>query len=62
MEGYDAAEGQDQVMLLAYFHLCARRCEIFRLRWADDVDFENRHIRLVRARVRTAAWNTTGFR
>jgi integrase len=43
---YDAAEGQDQVMLLAYIHLCARRREIFRLRWADDVDFENRRIRL----------------
>jgi integrase len=43
---YDTAEGQDQVMLLTYLHLCARRCEVFRLRWADDVDFENRHIRL----------------
>jgi integrase len=43
---YDAAEGRDQVMLLAYIHLCARRGEIFRLRWADDVDFENRRIRL----------------
>ena len=43
---YHAATGQDQVMLLAYIHLCARRREVFRLRWQDDVDFENRRIRL----------------
>jgi integrase len=43
---YDAAEGQDQVMMLAYIHLCARRRELFRLRWEDDVDFGNRRIRL----------------
>ena len=43
---YDAAEGQDQVMMLAYIHLCARRRELFRLQWEDDVDFENRRIRL----------------
>ena len=43
---YDAAQGQDQVMMLAYIHLCARRRELFRIRWADDVDFENRRVRL----------------
>lgn len=31
-------EGQDTVMLTAFFHLAARRGEIFRLRWMD-VDF-----------------------
>lgn len=43
---YDAAEGQDQVMMLAYIHLCDCRRELFRLRWEDDDDFENRRIRL----------------
>ena len=43
---YEMAEGQDKTMLLTYIHLCARRSEIFRLRWADDVDFGTKHIRL----------------
>jgi integrase len=42
---YDAAEGQDKVMLLTYLHLAARRAEIFRLSW-EDVDFGNSRIRL----------------
>ncbi len=39
------AEGQDQLMLLAYLHLAARRSEIFRLKWSD-VDFKAKRIRL----------------
>jgi len=42
---YAVAEGQDQVMLLAFLHLAARRGEIFRLTW-EDVDFVNDRIRL----------------
>lgn len=42
---YDAAEGQDKVMLLAYLYLGARRGEIFRLMWVD-VDFGNCMVRL----------------
>jgi integrase len=42
---YDAAEGQDKVMLLTYLHLAARRAEIFRLSW-EDVDFGNSRVRL----------------
>ncbi len=43
---YDAAEeGQDQIMLLAFLHLAARRGEIFRLIWAD-IDFGNSRVRL----------------
>ena len=30
-KGYDAGEGQDKIMLLAYLQLAARRSEIFRL-------------------------------
>ncbi|MBW2149882.1 MAG: site-specific integrase, partial [Deltaproteobacteria bacterium] len=42
---YDVADGQDELMLLAYLHLAARRSELFRLRW-DDVDFANASVRL----------------
>jgi len=42
---YDKAEGQDQVMLITFLYLAARRGEIFRLTWAD-VDFGNNRVRL----------------
>jgi integrase len=42
---FDAAEGQDRVMLMAFLHLAARRKEVFGLRW-EDVDFENLRVRL----------------
>ncbi|MGV1098702.1 tyrosine-type recombinase/integrase [Thiovibrio sp. JS02] len=40
-----ASTAQDEVMLLAYLHLAARRSELFGLRW-DDVDFSEQKIRL----------------
>ena len=42
---YNVAEGQDQLMLLSYLHLAARRAELFRLTWSD-VDFLNYRVRL----------------
>ena len=42
---YDLAEGQDQIMLLAFFHLGARRNELFNLKWSN-VDFERRQVYL----------------
>ncbi len=43
---YDVAEGQDKVMLLTFLHLGARRGEVFRLTWAEDIDFVNSRVRL----------------
>lgn len=40
---YNQATGQDQVMLLAFLHLAARRSEVFRIKWSD-VDFKENRI------------------
>ena len=56
----DVAEGQDQVMLLAYLHLGAGRYEVFRLAW-EDVDFAESCIRLSAHR-RMGGNLATGFR
>jgi integrase len=42
---FEAAEGQDQLMLLAFLHLAARRGEIFRMTWSD-VDFATGRVQL----------------
>lgn len=42
---YHAAGTQMKVMLKTFYHLGARRSEVFQLKW-DDVDFERRAIRL----------------
>ena len=42
---YEATNGQNKVMLLAFLHLAARRGEVFRITWSD-VDFGNSRIRL----------------
>jgi integrase len=42
---YEIAKGQDQLMLLTYLHLAARRGELFRLTW-EDVDFSGGLVRL----------------
>jgi integrase len=44
-EIYNFAQGQDKVMLLTFLHLAGRRSEIFRLK-LEDLDFDNRRIRL----------------
>ena len=41
-----AAEGHDRVIVAVFWHTGARRGEVFRLTWADDINFEQRWIRL----------------
>ena len=40
------ANRKERLFLLCYLHTAARRSEIFRLRWADDINFERKEIRL----------------
>lgn len=42
---YDAADGQDKVMLLTFLHLAARRGELFGLK-VSDLDLPNNQVRL----------------
>jgi len=41
-----AATAEERVFLNCYLHTGARRSEIFRLTWAEDINFERRMIRL----------------
>jgi hypothetical protein len=59
---YDAAEGQDQVMMLAYIHLCARRRELFPCGGRMTLTLKTGASAFRHENARTAAWNTTGFR
>lgn len=52
---YDAACGQDKILLLSYFHTAGRRGDLFRLKWSD-VDFERRVLVLNSRKNRTATW------
>jgi len=52
---YGEAPTQDQVMLLAYLHLAARRSELFRLKW-EDVDFSRSQIRLTTRKTKDGSW------
>lgn len=49
------AEGQDKVILTTFFHLAARRGEVFRLKWSD-VDFLNDQIRLSTRKTASGSW------
>ena len=41
-----AAKGHDRVLIGAYWHTGARKSEVLRWTWADDVNFEERWVRL----------------
>lgn len=41
-----AAKGHDRVLLATYWHTGARKGEVLRLTWADDINFEERWVRL----------------
>lgn len=41
-----AATREERIFLECYLQTGARRCEIFRLTWADDINFERQEIRL----------------
>jgi integrase len=41
-----AAKGDDRVLIGAYWHTGARKSEVFRWTWADDINFEERWVRL----------------
>ncbi|OGR37742.1 MAG: hypothetical protein A2051_06870 [Desulfovibrionales bacterium GWA2_65_9] len=51
----EAAQGQNRVMLLAYFYTAARREELFRLKW-EDVDFGTHRVRLYTRKTKGGSW------
>ncbi|WP_054030889.1 tyrosine-type recombinase/integrase [Desulfatitalea tepidiphila] len=47
------AQGHDRVLIGAYWHTGARKSEIFRWTWVDDINFEERWVRLGTQKSRT---------
>jgi len=41
-----AAKGDDRVLIGTYWHTGARKSEVLRWTWADDINFEERWVRL----------------
>lgn len=48
-----AAQGHDRVLIGAYWHTGARKSEVLRWTWADDINFEDRWVRLGTRKNRT---------
>ena len=48
-----AAQGHDRVLIGAYWHTGARKSEVLRWTWADDINFEERWVRLGTRKNRT---------
>jgi len=48
-----AAQGHDRVLIGAYWHTGARKSEVLRWTWADDVNFDERWVRLGTRKNRT---------
>jgi integrase len=42
----EVARQEEIAFLYCYLHTAARRAEIFRWKWADDIDFKHRQVRL----------------
>jgi integrase len=53
--------GQDRVMLDCYLNTAARRSEIFRLTWVDDINFEKRQLRLGTRKTRDGSMSYEWF-
>ena len=48
-----AAQGHDRVLIEAYWHTGARKSEVLRWAWADDINFDERWVRLGTRKNRT---------
>jgi integrase len=48
-----AAQGHDRVLIEAYWHTGARKSEVLRWTWADDINFDGRWVRLGTRKNRT---------
>jgi site-specific recombinase XerD len=48
-----AAQGHDRVLIGAYWHTGARKSEVLRWTWADDINFDERWVRLGTRKNRT---------
>ena len=54
---YEACNSeQDKRMLMSYLNLAARRAEVFRLTWSNDIDFFGKKVRLLTRKTKDGSW------
>lgn len=53
---YDNSSGQDRVILTAAYFLAARRGELWKLKWSEDIDLQDKRVRLGTQKTKDGIW------
>lgn len=54
----DYATGQDKIILIAAYHLAARRGELWRLEWKEDLSFSEKAVKLTTRKTDDGNWES----